>query len=261
MNDEAIRQAAQALWQAFDTAEVIDDLPATCRPTTRGDGYAVQNAMVALSGESTGCWKIAATAVAGQKHIGVDGPLAGRILRSHVHESGATLSLAGNRMRVAEVEFAFRFASKLAPRAAPYTDAEVLAAVDALIPAIEVPDSRFSRFERAGAAQLIADNACAWRFVQGKPTAFDWRSLDLAAHTVDVRLDSGETLTGHGAAVLGDPRTALAWFVNELNRHSIGISAGEIVTTGTCVVPIPIQPGMRIDADFGSLGAVSALFA
>ncbi|MFP5367000.1 MAG: hypothetical protein ACLGIS_09135, partial [Actinomycetes bacterium] len=43
------------------------------------------------------------------------------------------------------------------------------------------PDSRFAAFERAGAPQLIADNACAWRFVAGRPAPDSWRDADLAA--------------------------------------------------------------------------------
>ncbi len=56
--------------------------------------------------------------------------------------------------------------------------------VASLHPAIEVPDSRFADFTRAGAAQLVADNACAHQFVLGPPTEAEWRGLDLAAHLV-----------------------------------------------------------------------------
>ena len=52
---------------------------------------------------------------------------------------------------------------------APYTLQQVLDAVDTLHPAIEIPDSRFADFVSAGAAQIIADNACAHLFVLGPP--------------------------------------------------------------------------------------------
>ena len=106
-------------------------------------------------------WKIAATSAAGQKHIGVDGPLAGPLLANRVLEDGATVPLDGNIMMVAEAEFAFRFARALPKRANPYTQDEVLAAVESLHPAIEVPDSRYNEFVKVGAPQLIADTACA----------------------------------------------------------------------------------------------------
>jgi 2-keto-4-pentenoate hydratase len=46
--------------------------------------------------------------------------------------------------------------------------------------------------------------------------------------------------------------------VNELSSLGITLRAGEIVTTGTCLVPLPIDAGDDIDADFGVLGRVQA---
>ncbi len=62
---------------------------------------------------------------------------------------------------------------------------------------------------------------------------------------------------GVGQNVLGDPRDALAWLVNELSSLGITLHAGEMVTTGTCLVPLPIAPGDLVEADFGVLGQVS----
>ena len=45
--------------------------------------------------------------------------------------------------------------------------------------AIEVPDSRYDDFVTAGAPQLLADNACADRFVLGPAAPEDWRRIDL----------------------------------------------------------------------------------
>ena len=61
--------------------------------------------------------------------------------------------------------------------------------------------------------------------------------------------------------MLGDPRIALAWLVNELSAHGVPLRAGQVVTTGTCVVPIAIAPGDRVSGDFGVLGKVVAGFA
>ena len=49
---------------------------------------------------------------------------------------------------------------------------------------------------------------------------------------------------------------ALAWLVNELSGLGIPLSAGQLVTTGTCLVPLEIAPGDRMTADFGVLGVV-----
>ena len=63
------------------------------RPATRLEGYAVQALIEAHSGAPLFGWKIAATSAAGQKHINVDGPLAGRLLRKKAHASGVSLPL------------------------------------------------------------------------------------------------------------------------------------------------------------------------
>jgi len=176
--------AAHLLWTCRQSGTVIDALPEGLRPRDTSAGHAIQAALPAVADRPVVGWKIAATSAAGQAHIQVDGPLAGRILDSFVEPIGGTLSLAGNRMRVVEPEFAFRMGSALAPRVAPYTVDEVLAAVASLHPAFEVPDSRFAEFTRAGKPQLIADDACCGRFAFGPCAPSAWRHGDLAAHRV-----------------------------------------------------------------------------
>lgn len=237
---------------------VLEALPASLRPSTRAEGYAIQARLEASSRHRLWGWKIAATSLAGQRHIGVDGPLAGRLLAEMSHPDGASLSIGANRMRVAEPEFAFRFARDLPPRAAPYAVADVLGAVDSLHPAIEIPDSRFADFATAGAAQLIADNACAHEFVLGPRAPDVWRTIDLAAHRVSGRVGGSLEREGKGENVLGDPRVALAWLANELSRHGIVLAAGQVVTTGTCMTPLKIEAGDTVFADFGVIGAVHA---
>lgn len=249
-------EAADMLWRHWQQRTRLDGLPDVCRPADRAAGYSTQREIVSLSGQPVVGWKIAATSPAGQKHIGVDGPLAGPLLANRVLADGSDVPLAGNIMNVAEAEFAFTFARRLPRRAEPYTQDEVLAAVASLHPSIEVPDSRYNDFARVGAPQLIADTACACWFVLGAPTQADWRSRDLVAHTVTAYRNGQPVATGSGANVLGDPRIALTWLVNELRTYADGVDAGQFVTTGTCVVPVPIKPGDEVRADFGDLGAV-----
>ena len=246
--------AAAILWQHWQQRTRIDHLPPECRPVDRAAGYSAQKEIVKFSGQDVVGWKIAATSAAGQKHIGVDGPLAGPLLANRVLPDGATVPLDGNIMMVAEAEFAFKFARALPARSNPYTQDEVLAAVDSLHPAIEVPDSRYNDFVKVGAPQLIADTACADWFVLGAPTSVNWRSRDLVAHEVGVYRNGENVATGSGLNVLGDPRVALAWLVNELRTYADGITAGQFVTTGTCVIPVPIQHGDKVRVDFGDFG-------
>ena len=250
--------AAKTLHDHWQAGTKIADLDLALRPRDRAEGYAIQAAMQGYG--SLFGWKIAATSEAGQKHINVAGPQAGRLFAERVIPDGGTAPMAGNEMRVGEPEFAFRMGRSLPPRPTPYTVDDVLAAVDTLHPAIELPDSRFADFVKAGEAQLIADNACAHLFVLGEPTAADWRSVDLVEQKPVVTL-RGQRFVGYGGNVLGDPRVALAWLANELRQLGVTLKAGEVVTTGTCHPPLPIQSGDTFEADFGMFGNVSVALA
>ncbi|WGD52637.1 hydratase [Bradyrhizobium sp. CB1650] len=260
LDGDQIAAASRVLVKHWRDGTKLDALEARLRPHSRVEGYAVQAALDAHSAGTLFGWKIAATSEAGQKHINVAGPMAGRILTDTVIADDGTASMKGNEMRVGEPEFAFRMGRDLPPRSAPFSVDDVLAAADSLHPAIEIPDSRFADFVSAGEAQLIADNACAHLFVLGASTTADWRAMDLVEERPQITLRD-KRYFGHGKNVLGDPRVALAWLANELRELGITLRAGEVVTTGTCHPPLPIQAGDHFAADFGVLGKVSVRFA
>jgi 2-keto-4-pentenoate hydratase len=260
LDNNKIAAGSRILHDHWRAGTKLEGLETSLRPRDRSEAYAIQAAIENHSTEKLFGWKIAATSEAGQKHINVDGPMAGRILRETVIADGGTASMAGNEMRVAEPEFAFRMQTDLPPRTSAYTVREVLDAVDTLHPAIEIPDSRFRDFVSAGAEQIIADNACAHLFVLGAPTTSNWRALDLVEEKPAIAL-RGKQYTGLGKNVLGDPRIALAWLANELRQLGVTLRRGEVVTTGTCHPPLPIQPGDLFEADFGAIGKVSVRFA
>jgi 2-keto-4-pentenoate hydratase len=254
LSPQQIDRAAGILWSHWSASSRIDSLPAECRPQSRDDGYVIQAAVAGKAGQGVVGWKIAATSAAGQKHIGVDGPLAGRLLGKRVFFGETAIPFVNNIMRVAEAEFCFRLGKDLPPRGSSYTVDEVVAAVASAHPSVEVPDSRYQDFATVGAPQLIADTACACWLAIGPAFPDGWRKVDLAAHAVNVFVDGKPAGSGSGRAVLGDPRIALTWIANELTAYAGGLKAGEYVTTGTCVVPVAIQSGNEVTADYGGLG-------
>lgn len=260
MDSAATLAAARFLWESWQGSRKIEALPAHLRPATEEEGFAVQSQLASVAGAARVGWKIAATSTAGQQHIGVPGPLVGTLLSTRVKPSPARFSLSGNGMLVMEAEFAFRMGATLAPRTSEYTVDEVLAAVESLHPAIEVPDSRYADFVKAGGPQILADNACACWWASGPATTADWRAMNLAEHPVTVRTDGRIAAQGAGRNVLGDPRLALAWIANRLSRFGVPLSAGEVVTTGTCIVPMTVRPGETVVADFGPIGSAEVSF-
>jgi 2-keto-4-pentenoate hydratase len=257
---EQKRETCELLYRHWEQGTRLDGLPPALVPSGRAEAYQVQALIEDHTRQPLYGWKIAATSIAGQKHIGVDGPLAGRILAERVIEDGGSCALGSNLMKVAEMEFAFRMADDLPPRPGAWSQDEVLERVDTLHPAIEIPDSRYNKFESVGLASLIADNACAHRFLLGAE-AKDWRGLDLAAHRVQAYRNGAVAEEGQGSNVLGGPAIALTWLANELSRHGMTLGRGQVVTTGTCVKPLAIAAGDRIEGDFGTLGRVAVTIA
>jgi 2-keto-4-pentenoate hydratase len=259
MDQSHIAQAADLLWRTRTKQKRIDSLPDHLRPRSLAEGYAIQDAMVATAAQPISGWKIAATSKAGQAHIGVTEPLAGRLFKNFILQDGARLPAAPLHMKVVEAEFAFRMARDLAPRDAAYEQGEVCDAVATLHLAIEIPDARFERFAEIGPAQIVADDAFASWFLLG-PEVIDWRHLDLSAQRVQATKNGALAVEGIGANALGDPRIALTWLANHLAQRGIGLKDGDIVTTGTCITPLVIAPGDQVVAEFIGLGRMTVGF-
>ena len=261
MDSSKTEEAARIIWGAWSAGEVIPELPEGCRPLNELEGHQVQAALTRVARQDTEGWKIAATSKAGQQHINVSGPLAGRMLAKFVCPDGAEVDLSSNQMRVAEAEFVFRFWKNLPVQKDPYSLTEVLEAVDQLQPGIEIPDSRYIDFTRVGAAQLLADNACASWMILGPEVKVAWKDRDLAEHEVRVLKNGAEVAVGSGRNVLENPLKALTWLVNDLRRRGQMLYRHQFVTTGTCVTPVPIAPGDALVADFGEFGQAQMTFS
>src|SRR5689334_9419856 len=98
LGPDQTRAASTLLFEHWQDGRRVAALPPDLRPTNRAEGYAIQAHLEERSASSLFGWKIAATSQAGQAHINVDGPMAGRILAERVLESGAAVPLGANHM-------------------------------------------------------------------------------------------------------------------------------------------------------------------
>ena len=247
-------RAARHLHEAMRRREALAALPRPCRPRNAREAYAVQDALVAMIG-APGGYKVAFTNPGIQRQMGVAEPAAGRLIADRMRDSPARIDVSRLFRVGIESEFAFRMARDLPAAAAPFARPTVADAVGALVPAIEIVDTRYNDWSRCGALQAIADNAFASHWVGGAAVA-DWRGIDLAAARAVTRLDGAEAARGSGADVLGHPLAALTWLANHLARRGRGLKAGEIVTTGSATAIVMARPGDAAVADFGGLGTV-----
>jgi len=96
MTEAEMREASNLLYHHWKEQTRIDALPRHLRPASRAEGYRVQALLEEHTSQPLFGWKIAATSIAGQNHINVDGPLAGRLLAERVIADGGTCPLGNN---------------------------------------------------------------------------------------------------------------------------------------------------------------------
>src|SRR5262245_33483687 len=210
-----------------------------------------------MLGWPTAGWKIGAAAEEIRRAEGVPEPAPGRLFKQGVYASPARLpsSLFIN-YRCSECEFAFRMATDLPARSAPYSEIEVADAVEALYPALEIGDTVFEDWYGASGYQGSSmDNGGAAAFVYGTAVP-DWRRYDLANAKIDLYLNGKYIKSGYGRAAMGNPLTSLTWMANWLRVRGQGLHSSEFVSTGTCTGHFFAAPGDCLDLDFGQLGTV-----
>jgi 2-keto-4-pentenoate hydratase len=229
------------------------------RPESLMDAYAVQDQVVKYIGGEAEGWKIGCTNVVAQEQLGVAEPFRGRVLQKGVHQSPATVSAGATMMRVVETELAFRLGAGLPLKNAPYTKETVEAAIEALVPSLEIVDSVWEDWEKVGALHLIADNACHAGLVLGEEQR-NWRDVDLAEFEVSVSMNGDTPLTGKGGNALGHPLNGVAWLANDLASLGRELKAGEIVSTGVLTGLIFANAGDHIVADYGRFGKIELTF-
>ena len=228
--------------KAWNNRSIHKNIDSLLIPKDKLEAYKIQASYETLSNSALFGWKIAATSVDGQKHIGVDGPLAGRLLKERYNKSGASVSLNKNIMKKIEAEFAFKLLNDISPRSDEYSIDEILDSIDSVVPAIEIPDSRFLNFDKVGGNLAIADNAYAGDF---KVNCYKNKEL---------------SEIGIGSNVLGDPLKALTWIINELSSLNINCNKNQIIMTGTCIKPLTVESGDHVVMDFFELGKVDCHF-
>jgi 2-keto-4-pentenoate hydratase len=245
--------AAQTLWQARTDGRLLDGLPESQRPTDLGDAYRIQDETDSLAGRRVG-WKLAATGAGGRTALGVDQPLAGPLYDRFEIGAGGALAFASVRMQTVEAEFGLELGADLTADGAPYDHDTVLGALSAFVPAIEVPNTRYSDHRSAGGALLTADLACGGWYVLGERFEnFDYASLPGRSVTLTT---AGGIASGTGEKVLGDPVEAVRWLANELAKHGRGLVAGDVVITGAAAAVREPGAGDAV-ADFGDLGTLT----
>jgi 2-keto-4-pentenoate hydratase len=260
LDADSVGKAAAALLGAHDSRIPLPPLTASHRDLSVTDAYAIQLAQVAAwtrAGALVKGHKVGLTSAAMQRQLNVDQPDFGHLLDTMFMPEGVTADIGRFLQPRAEPEIAFVLSRPL--RGPGVTVADALAAVDFVLPALEIIDSRIADWQIT-LPDTIADNASSGAVVLGaRPVRPDVLDLSLTGCLLhrNGRLEG----TGAGGAVLGSPVNALAWLANTVAPLGISLEPGHVVLPGSVCAAIPFGPGDTVSATFDRIGAVSVTFS
>ncbi len=242
-----IAAAAEALLRARKDGVWLDALPDGARPQTQAEAEAILRHVAEARGP-VGGWKVGAASPEAA-------PGAAPLNAVDLQMTPGPLPASRFNVIGVEAEIAYLLGRDLPPRDAPYTREEVLDAVASLHPVIELVDTRFSRLKGTEPLSHVADQMNHGALVIG-PALLDWRGIDPVNQPVRLSFDGKVVLEQVGGNTAGDPVRMLQWLADTGARAYGGLSAGMVITTGSCTGLLMIEPGTRVLAEFPGLGSV-----
>lgn len=262
MDDRAVKALADRLAQTRLAPKSIDYLGGSHPPQNETDAYRVQFALheaLYAKGEAHGGWKVAVPLSAQYQAIGLTGPAMGGLLKSRLLKSGARFPAGSILKPGIECEVAVRMAIDAPASAGPYTQANILPLVGAVMSAIEVVDNRYADLAGMMGPARIADDFLQHACVLGKEIT-DYRSIDFTMITGRSIHNGKEIASGPGTAVMGNPLAALAWLANKLLSLGTNLKSGDIVMTGSVHAPQFLNGAGEVEVGFDEMGMVKASF-
>lgn len=259
MLDTAQRAAAaELLWTAERERTPIAPLAGTYLGIDVIDAYEIQLLNIRrrlAAGATVRGHKVGLSSEVMQQMMGVDEPDYGHLLDDMVL-SGASVDTARYCFPRIEVELGYVLGKALPGE--DCTAADVLAATEYVVPAVELIDSRISDW-KIGLADTIADNASSAGVILGDARVAPDR-LDPADIGAVLYQDGEEIARGNTSAVLGDPTEAVAWLARKVASFGVRLEAGHLVLPGSCTRAVDVCPGDAFLAEFAGLGSVAVRF-
>lgn len=255
-----VEQAAERLHEAATSRQPCPPVRDLIGRDDLQAAYAVQrcnsDARVAAGGTVVGR-KIGLTSLAVQAQLGVDQPDFGILFADMAHPDGAVVPTDAVMQPRVEAEVAFVLKADLTD--GPLDAAQVRAAVDYAVAALEVCGSRIAGWD-ISFGDTVADNASAGAYVLGtdKKTLEEFVPRDVE---MSMTVDAEEVSSGNGAACLGDPVNALVWLARQVRDLGEPLRAGQVVLSGALGPMRAIEPGAQVQAHITGLGSVSMSLA
>lgn len=221
-------------------------------PPDRAGAFAVQDQTVAGLG-AVGGWKVGAKGPAAE-------PGCAPLPASGLMGSGAALLGPPWRMRGIEVEVAVRLAKDLVPASGEPDAATVRAAIGAVMPAIEVVETRLADWRDSAPLAQLADLQSHGGLVVGDPADIALEDLDLRMVQAYLAFDGQPVASTRGANPAGDIWRLVGWLAWHCAQRGQPLRAGQIVTTGSCTGMLFAPEGAHVQAQLEGIGRVELRF-
>jgi 2-keto-4-pentenoate hydratase len=225
-------------------------------PAAICDAYDIQDKFVVLlqsqHGRAVG-YKVGLTSATMQAFCGIDHPIAGVVLASRVHRSGAMVRRSDFGRLGLEFEIAVRIKSDVPVTRVPFSAEAIRPHIDGVCAAIELVDDRSADYATLNVHSLVADNSWNAGIVLSE-FATVWPDLESVLGRATKDRDAiGE---GHGRDILGHPFNSVAWLATQLASRGAGLKAGQIVMTGSVMKTVFPVEDATYRFDLAPIGSV-----
>ncbi|GAB84087.1 fumarylacetoacetate hydrolase family protein [Gordonia rubripertincta] len=253
-----VQSAVAGLLGAYDSKIPIEPIAGQFADQPLSVAYEIAQAQVQAwekRGDVVKGHKVGLASRAIQQQMGVDQPDFGHLTASMFHLEHDPIAPDLYIQPRIEPEIAFVLGQPL--RGPGVTVADAARAVDFVLPALEIVDSRI-RDWKIGIFDTIADNASSGGVVLGS-TPVQLSELDLRLAGCALHINGELVATGAGGAVLGSPLNALVWLANTVGPLGVTLEPGHVVLPGSMTKAFPVTAGSAIVAEVLGLGSVTAV--
>jgi 2-keto-4-pentenoate hydratase len=256
LGQEIRQRLANRLHEAETSRQPVPPLSAEFPEMGEEDAYSVQNLNAVRSishGDRLVGYKIGLTSREAQRHFKVFKPDYGHLFDRMCVLEDTEVALGSLIQPKIEGEIAFVLGRDM--RGPGLTIVDALNAIDYATVSMEIIDSRIQNW-KISAVDTIADNGSSALYVLGgKRTPI--ANLDFAHLGMNLSRNGEILVTGAGAAVMGNPLSAVVFLANELARQNKGLLAGEVVLSGSLAGMLTMNHGDVFTCEIRSLGKVS----
>jgi len=252
-----LQQAAAILAQRRKLGEVGSLLDETQRPLSLTDAFELQQQVALAMAEPIAGWKCLLPTSDKMVVAPIYSSSVCRFESTPIETQPCALwpskvPASAGLARV-EPELAFVLNKDLPPRAQPYSDAEIDAAIGATHLALELIQSRFSHDSGAGFYDQLADGLFNQGLFLGPQIQ---QTPEFSGEQFSLQLTFADGRQQHLAAVHPNqqPRAGLYWLVNFLSANKIKLLAGQAVITGSYAGVLDLPFGEDIQFQYGDWG-------